>query len=430
MMTRVNSQFEKTRKVSGPRSLQPSQWGMLCPADTPEGEACGLVKNLALLSHVTTDEETEPVMRLCYDFGVVDICELTGWEINSKKSYLVLLNGLVLGAHLRPKKLVKQLRLMRRRGMVGEFVSVYLHSGQRTVHIASDGGRVCRPLLVIESGRPKLTQVHLEAMATGVTEIKDLMKQGVVEYVDVNEENNCLIATEEKELTPAHTHLEIDPLTLLGVVAGLIPLPTPQPVAAQHLPERHGQQAMGTVSMNQYERIDSLIYTMVYPMKPMVKTRTLDLINFDNIPGGQNACIAVMSYSGYDIEDAIVLNKASVDRGFGRCMVLKKQQCALRKYANGSRDMLEAPPDVGDFTGGENDKRYKKVSGLDDDGICNVGIRVDPGHILVNKTSPRTSTTRWIGTDRCSFPARRMSPPSRRQSTTRTASTATWTRLY
>ena len=393
MMTRVNSQFEKTRKVSGPRSLQPSQWGMLCPADTPEGEACGLVKNLALLSHVTTDEEVEPVKRLCYDCGVVDIASLTGWEINDPKSYLVLLNGLVLGAHLHPKKLVKQLRIMRRRGMVGEFVSVYLHKKQKTVHIASDGGRVCRPLLVIEDGKTKLTQVHLEALSMGITNIQDLLKQGVVEYVDVNEENNCLVAVTEKDLSSKHTHLEIDPLTLLGVVAGLIPFPHHNQSPRNTYQSAMGKQAMGTVSMNQYERIDSLIYTMVYPMKPMVKTRTLDLVNFDNIPGGQNACIAVMSYSGYDIEDAIVLNKASIDRGFGRCMVLKKQQCALRKFPNGTRDCLEEPPDVSMFHDGVNDKKYKRYKDLDSDGIVSVGTEIDPLSVLVNKSSPKDVTS-------------------------------------
>jgi DNA-directed RNA polymerase III subunit RPC2 len=86
------------------------------------------------------------------------------------------------------------------------------------------------------------------------------------------------------------------------------------------------KQAMGTISLNQYERMDGLIYTLVYPHKPMIKSRTLDLLNFDRIPGGQNACIAVMSYSGYDIEDAVILNKAAIDRGFGRCMVLRKHQ--------------------------------------------------------------------------------------------------------
>jgi len=150
MMTRVNSQFEKTRKVSGPRSLQPSQWGMLCPCDTPEGEACGLVKNLALLAHITTDCETTDITRLCYDFGVTDVSLLTGHEILYEESYLVLINGLILGAHNNPTQLVGQLRTLRRNNFIGEFVSIYLNEAQKSVHIASDGGRVCRPLLIID----------------------------------------------------------------------------------------------------------------------------------------------------------------------------------------------------------------------------------------------------------------------------------------
>lgn len=93
MMTRVNSQFEKSRKVSGPRSLQPSQWGMLCPSDTPEGEACGLVKNLALMTHITTEVEEGPIVRLAYNIGVEDISLLGGDEINGPQVYMVFLNG-------------------------------------------------------------------------------------------------------------------------------------------------------------------------------------------------------------------------------------------------------------------------------------------------------------------------------------------------
>ena len=98
--------------------------------------------------------------------------------------------------------------------------------------------------------------------------------------------------------------------------------------------------------------MDGLIYTMIYPMKPMVKTRTLDLINFNEIPGGQNTCIAVMSYSGYDIEDAVVLNKASVDPGFGRCMVLRKHQTSVKSYPNGALDRTCGPPDADQFADG------------------------------------------------------------------------------
>lgn len=415
MMTRVNSQFEKTRKVSGPRSLQPSQWGMLCPADTPEGEACGLVKNLALLAHITTDEDTGPIERLCRDLGVEDVSMLSGNEINSDGTFLVLLNGLIIGAHTKPHFLVRMLRTMRRQGHAGEFVSVYLHKGQKAVHIATDGGRVCRPLIIVDdqTGRPKLRQFHLEGLVSGAINVRDLLRQGIVEYVDVNEENNCFIAVTEKDLDSIpldsisaraavackkmrYTHLEIDPLTLLGVVAGLIPYPHHNQSPRNTYQSAMGKQAIGAISMNQYARMDGLIYTMIYPMKPMVKTRTLDLINFDNIPGGQNACIAVMSYSGYDIEDAVILNKASLDRGLGRCAVLRKHQTSVRRYANGSQDRTCGPPAASAFPDGEKDKRFAKFKPVDEDGICLVGEKVCGGSVMVNKESP-TDTSASVG---------------------------------
>lgn len=406
MMTRVNSQFEKTRKVSGPRSLQASQWGMLCPADTPEGEACGLVKNLALLAHITTDEDIQPIERLCRDLGVEDVGRLTGNEIHSTGAFIVFLNGLIMGIHTRPYDFVRDVRTMRRRGMTGEFVSVYLHAGQRVVHIATDGGRVCRPLIIVDekTGQPALKQVHLEALALGLTTLKDLLSQGFIEYVDCNEENNTLIAETERKLDVAikqglenqkmrYTHLEIDPLTILGVVCGLVPFPHHNQSPRNTYQCAMGKQAMGCISMNQYARMDGLIYTLIYPQKPMVKSRTLDLINFDNTPGGQNACIAVMSYSGYDIEDAIVLNKASVDRGFGRCMVLRKYQTSIRRFANGTMDRTCSAPDPAGFPDGEADKRYLKYKAIDKDGICRVGEPLDSGCYMVNKESPMDTST-------------------------------------
>lgn len=157
------------------------------------------------------------------------------------------------------------------------------------------------------------------------------------------------------------------------------------------------KQAMGTIGVNQYQRMDGLIYTLVYPQKPMVKSRTLDLVGFDNIPGGQNSVIAVMSFSGYDIEDAIILSKSSIDRGFGRCMVLRKYQTSIRRYANGSTDKSCGPPDVDGFTDGEDDKRFARYKAIDKDGICLVGEPMDSGSIMVNKESPTDTTTNLGG---------------------------------
>jgi len=412
MMTRVNSQFEKTQKVSGPRSLQPSQWGMLCPADTPEGEACGLVKNLALLAHVTTDEESAPIERLCRDLGAEHVSTLTGNEVNAAGTYLVFLNGLILGCVTRPRQFVRHLRTMRRQGQAGEFVSVYLHDGQNVIHIATDGGRVCRPLIIVDEDTavPRLTQRHMEGLAMGTITIRDLLTKGIVEYVDVNEENNCLIALTERDLADArkqglrnrrmaHTHLEIDPLTLLGVVCGLVPFPHHNQSPRNTYTCAMGKQAMGCIGMNEYERMDGLIYTLIYPMKPMCKSRTLDLANFDKVPGGQNTCICVMSYSGYDIEDAVILNKASIDRGFGRCMVLKKHQTSVKRYANGTMDRTCGPPDPSAFPEGRQDKRYAKFRAIDKDGICLVGEFLENGSYMVNKESPTDVSTAIPGAE-------------------------------
>lgn len=143
-----------------------------------------------------------------------------------------------------------------------------------------------------------------------------------------------------------------------------------------------GKQAIGAIAYNQLNRIDTLLYLMVYPQQPMVKTKTIELIGYDKLPAGQNAMVAVMSYSGYDIEDALILNKASLDRGFGRCQVMKKSSTVLRKYPNGSHDRLaDAPLD-------ENGKKQKRYEILQADGIAGVGERVDQGDVYVNKQTP------------------------------------------
>ena len=130
-----------------------------------------------------------------------------------------------------------------------------------------------------------------------------------MEYLDVNEENDSYIALYEKDIVPGTTHLEIEPFTLLGAVAGLIPYPHHNQSPRNTYQCAMGKQAIGAIGYNQLNRIDTLLYLSVYPQQPMVKTKTIELIGYDRLPAGQNATVAVMSYSGYDIEDALILNK-------------------------------------------------------------------------------------------------------------------------
>ncbi|XP_052807521.1 DNA-directed RNA polymerase III subunit RPC2-like [Mya arenaria] len=383
MMTRVSSQFEKTRKVSGPRSLQPSQWGMLCPSDTPEGEACGLVKNLALMTHITTDHEEAPIVRLAFNLGVEDIQLLSGAEITSKHVFTVFLNGNILGVISNYKKLVRTFRLMRRAGYINEFVSICPNHTHRCVYISSDAGRVCRPYIIVQKCKPLVTNKHIEELNQGFRCFEDFLKEGLVEYLDVNEENDCMISLYEKEINPSTTHLEIEPFTILGVCAGLIPYPHHNQSPRNTYQCAMGKQAMGTIGYNQRNRIDTLMYLLCYPQAPLVKSKTIELINFDKLPAGQNATVAVMSYSGYDIEDALVINKASLDRGFGRCLVYRKQNATLRRYANQTFDKVMGP-----MVDANTRKPIWRHSALDSDGICAPGEKIENKQVFINKWMP------------------------------------------
>ena len=393
MMTRLSSQFEKTRKVSGPRALQASQFGMLCPSDTPEGEACGLVKNLALMTHITTSDAEDPVRKLIFVLGAEDIHSMCGSEMHIEGAYVVFLNGTPTALTRVPKRFLNAFRKFRRMGRVSVFVSIFINHHTNAVHIAADEGRICRPLIVIEDGKSKVTKRYLEALRRGDMDFDDFLYRGLVEYLDVNEENDSNIAVYEDEINESTTHLEIEPFTILGVVAGLIPYPHHNQSPRNTYQCAMGKQAIGAIATNQFTRIDTLLYLMVYPQKPMVKTRTIELVHYDKLPAGQNATVAVMSYSGYDIEDALVLNRASCDRGFGRCQVLRKYATQIRKYPNRSEDRVGDPSD----DKGKGVPYKHRI--LDADGLARVGEKIRDGQVYINKHVPSNTTSTGIGSD-------------------------------
>ena len=382
MMTRISSQFEKSRKVSGPRALQPSQFGMLCLSDTPEGEACGLVKNLALMTHITTDVEEEPVLRACASLGMEPIQLVDARTLTDPKVATVYLNGTPVGVTHLPKMFLARFRHLRRAERIYEFVSVWRNDHQNSIQIATDGGRVCRPLIIVQDGVPLLKPNQIEMLKNEELSFDDFLRLGVVEYLDCNEENDSLIALKEDLVTTQHTHLEIEPFTVLGAVAGLIPYPHHNQSPRNTYQCAMGKQAIGVIARNQFTRIDTLLYAMVYPQQPMVKTKTIELVQYDQLPAGQNATVAVMSYSGYDIEDALVLNKSSIDRGFGRCQVFKKATTTLKRYANQQTDRLEG------FRMDEDMNPISTHAALGTDGLAEVGERLENGQVYINKAVP------------------------------------------
>uniref|UniRef100_A0A8B9VF12 DNA-directed RNA polymerase subunit beta n=1 Tax=Anas zonorhyncha TaxID=75864 RepID=A0A8B9VF12_9AVES len=294
----------------------------------------------------------------------------------------------ILGVIRDHQKLVNTFRIMRRAGYINEFVSISTNLSDRCVYISSDGGRLCRPYIIVKKQKPAVTNKHMEELAQGYRNFEDFLHEGLVEYLDVNEENDCNIALYEHTINKDTTHLEIEPFTLLGVCAGLIPYPHHNQSPRNTYQCAMGKQAMGTIGYNQRNRIDTLMYLLAYPQKPMVKTKTIELIDFEKLPAGQNATVAVMSYSGYDIEDALVLNKASLDRGFGRCLVYKNAKCTLKRYTNQTFDKVMGP-----MLDAATRKPIWRHEILDADGICSPGEKVENKQVLVNKSMPTVTQT-------------------------------------
>ena len=352
-------------------------------SDTPEGESCGLVKNLALMTHITTELNEGPIIRLAYNCGVEDMRLLSGEEVSDKRIFTVFLNGNILGVIRDFRKLVRTFRLLRRNGILNKFVSITPHLKTRCVLISADGGRLCRPYIIVRQMVPRVQDSHIEDLVEKKLGFSDFVKMGLVEYLDVNEENDSHIAMYEADIKKETTHLEIEAFTLLGVCAGLIPYPHHNQSPRNTYQCAMGKQAMGTIGFNQQKRMDTLMYNLVYPMKPMVKTKTIDLIHFEDLPAGQNAIVAVMSYSGYDIEDAIILNRSSLDRGYGRCLVYRNAKCSVKRYPNQTYDRI-----LGPLLDPETKKKIYKHKALDDDGICMVGAKVENRMVMVNKSMP------------------------------------------
>ena len=329
---------------------------------------------------------------------------LLGTELYDLNSFLVYINGVPMGVVRNSQLFLRNFKLLRRKGKVNEFVSIYFQKAkpgsdmQSSIHIACDSGRLIRPLIIVDKGRSLLNDEDICQIEKGEKSFNDLIKQGKIEYIDVNEENNTLIALDESQISYKTTHMEIDPLTILGCVAGLIPYPHHNQSPRNTYQCAMGKQAIGSIGYNQMNRVDTMLLLQVYNQKPLVKTKTIEMINYEKLPAGQNACVAIMSYSGYDIEDAIVLNKASVDRGFGRIMHLRRYESAIKKYDNRTSDIISKPPAQATpkVPGGYIEGQFMKYRNLDRDGMAKVGAKLNRGDVWLNKYTPGNSSSRSL----------------------------------
>jgi len=453
-MRRVTSPLVRSQPHFEARDLHPTHWGRLCPNETPEGQNCGLVKNAAQMIDVSEEVAEADVKELLREAGVDS--SPAGWAEGSR----IHVNGDIFGLHKNPTKLVNQFKRRRRQGRIRSEVSIRHDSENRDVFINTDRGRILRPLLVLEDGDLKLSRESLENIRSGEWTFNDLVSNGVVEWVDAEEEEDLLVAPrpfdlpmsspennrpinpanvewlnlgeeqishadlrvevhmpngesvfeefsvplnyyqedidalrrkqKRKNLILVYTHVEIDPQLILGVCASLVPYPehnsTPRVTGGTAMVK----QSLGLPSANYRLRPDTRMHVMHYPQQSIVGTRAMKTTNFAQRPGGQNFVVAILSHHGYNMQDAVVINRAAVERSLARSSFIRTYNAENKRFPGGQEERIEIPGTGLDEIKGL--KSWESYTHLERDGLptpetflSSVG---GESSVLVGKTSP------------------------------------------
>ena len=295
----------------------------------------------------------------------------------------VYVNGSLVGTHPKPEQLAEQIRQARRRGDVSEMVNVSVNNRTGEVIVNADAGRARRPLLVVEDGEPLISEDEIEALKADELDFQDLVDRGYVDFIDAEEEGDIYVGVDEGDLTEKHTHLEIDPQLMFGIGAGMIPYPEHNASPRITMGSGMIKQSLGLPSANYRIRPDTRQHLLHYPQLSLVKTQTTEQIGYDDRPAAQNFVVAVMSYEGFNIEDALVMNQGSVDRALARSHFFRTYEGEERRYPGGQEDRFEIPDE--EVRGARGEEAYTH---LDEDGLVNPETRVDENAVLLGKTSP------------------------------------------
>ena len=375
-LQRVSSMLPSDQENFAARTLHPTHYGRFCPIETPEGTEIGLRKNLAILSQVSTrtglDEEKFLKDLAIHGLDAPDTGE-TGTE--------VFFNGIFVGSIKNPAEFVRTIREKRRRSELPIQMNIRYDGNFQIVTISTEPGRVLRPLIIVENGSSRLKNEHLERIEQKEIGWKDLIKEGIVEYLDAAEEEEALVALYEEDLTLEHTHQEIDPTDLFGVVTSLVPYSNHDQSSRLNRGSKTQKQALGLYAANYLARLDTDVSVLQYPQKPVVRSFVYDTLQA--YPAGQNLVVAVMTYEGYNMEDALVFNKGSLDRGVGRSFYFRPYNSIEMNYAGGLKDEITIPDK--DASGYKTEASYKH---LEADGIVYPEAEVDEGEVMIGKVSP------------------------------------------
>lgn len=357
-LRRIDSSVSHDSKSVECRLLRSDCWGFICPSQTPEGSACGLVSNMAIAARISVSSPIKVIMQLISPFVSQDL---------STRGKSVYVNGVFAGIAKDPTQFVKEMRHHRSSRVIAYDVTIANEDSR--VSIWSDSGRIVRPVFVLNNGMCGLTDKIVKDLRAERIKFDDLLSLGVVEFIDPLETEKLLIALKEEDITPKHTHMEISPHLILGTMVSTIPFSDHNQSPRNTYQAAMGKQAVGLYATNYQHRMDTLANVLNYNQKPLVTTDISEKLHVSELPAGVNAIVAVSLYNGYNQEDSILVNRGSIDRGFMRAT-------GMRTYSSSDVNKGQA--------------RHKfKCDGsahIDDDGLPRKGATLRRGSTVIGRS--------------------------------------------
>ncbi len=358
--------------------------------NTPEGASVGLVKNMSMMASISISSSSHHVRELLVeDLGV----ELYKHEniVDFGRKSIVIVNGDIIGVHDDPATLYKSLKALKRKGCFNIYTAIVWNILQNEINICTEGGRCLRPLYVIneDTGRSFIEE-NAEAEKMSWTE---LMTRGYIEFLDVEETNTSMIAMKLADTNKGrkgslaaikYTHLEMHPSLILGALASCIPFSDHNQAPRNCYQASQGKQALGVYATNFLHRFDTVAHVMHYPQKPLVRTEMSTILNSDNLPSGINAIVAIATYTGFNQEDSIIMNKSAVERGLftsGYYRTFKEQN--NKNHSNGEEEFFCKPDST---TRASKPFNFDK---LNDDGFVPENTFVTSGDAIIGKCMPQ-----------------------------------------
>ncbi len=365
-LRRISTPIDKSGKHILPRKLYGTSWGYVCPFETPEGASIGIVRNMSYMTHITVSSNILPL----YDYILPHINKIE--DVDSFEylhdSVKVFINGAWVGVIDDAINLYNNLKSMKYKGIINIYTSIIFDISNKEIRICNDAGRLTRPLLRVRNNRllfnKKIEDCLLNKSATWndlLTDIK--FEESVIEYIDSEEQQYILIATNPSELSnmsKKYTHCEIHPSTILGVIASCIPFSNHNQSPRNTYQSAMGKQSIGISSTNDDKRMDKTALSLTYPARPLVDTRIMGIMKLNRTPAGRNIVVAIMTYTGYNQEDSLLVNEGSIKRGLFTACVYHTEKDEDKQKINGSEEIRCKP--IKSKTRGMKLANYDKVN--------------------------------------------------------------------